>query len=58
MTIPDEHLPLILEALQFRADYLRARERDSRPQLELIDMLKRKPVAKEEALAPAKRKRA
>jgi hypothetical protein len=58
VTIPDEHVPLIIEALDFRAAYLRACNRDESPCLEVIELLKRKPATKEEGAVAPKKKRA
>jgi hypothetical protein len=40
MTIPDEAVPLILKALEFYVAYLKTGNRDDRPYLEVIAVLK------------------
>jgi hypothetical protein len=47
--VPDEQLPLIIEALEHRAAYMRSQRWDDRPHLELAEKLKRKPPASEKA---------
>lgn len=49
MEIPDETLPLIIEALEHRAAYMKAVQRDDRPYTELAEKLKRKPPSSEKA---------
>ena len=54
--VTDKQLPLIIEALEHRAAYMKAVQRDDRPYRELAEMLKRKPPASEKAEKRATRK--
>jgi hypothetical protein len=54
--IPDDRLPLIIEALEHLAGYKRSRRCDDRPYLELAEQLKRKPPANEKAETRTARK--
>lgn len=56
MTIPDEHIPLILKALDTQAALMRATNRDERPYLEIVELLKRKPASKEDGAVVKKRR--
>ncbi len=57
MLVPDEDIPFIVEALDHRAEYLRATKRDEQPFREIAERLKRKGPGKEEANPKATRKR-
>lgn len=57
MLVPDDDIPLIIEALDHRADYLRATGRDDRAFLEISERLQRKGLGREEAAPKASRKR-
>jgi len=42
VTIPDEHVPYILTAVEHYAAYMKATARDERPYSEIAELLKRK----------------
>ena len=57
MLVPDDDIPFIIEALDHRADYLRATQRDEQPFRVIAERLKRKGPGKEEAAPKVTRKR-
>ena len=58
MTIPDEHVPYILIAVEHYVAYMKATARDERPYLAIAESLKRKGQGKEEPDRTVKKKRA
>lgn len=54
MTIPDEKVPLLIEALEHLAAYRRVQQRNEQPYLELVEELRKKPPAKEESKTKAR----
>ena len=58
MDIPDEFVPRVVAALEQIAAYMKATDRDQQPYQEVLDFMKRKAPAKEEAAPVLKKKRA
>jgi hypothetical protein len=58
VNLTDEHIPMVVRALEHYAAYLRATNRDERFFVELAESLKRKEQAKEEPARSVKKKRA
>lgn len=56
MTIPDEHVPYILTAVEHYAAYMKATARDERPYSDIAELLKRKGQGKEEPVRTARKK--
>ena len=58
VSIPDHHLPRIITALEFHAEYLRVTKRDGRPLLDTVEELKRRNPASEESQPFSQKNRA
>jgi len=56
VTIPDEHVPYILTAVEHYAAYMKATARDERPYSDIAELLKRKGQGKEEPVRTARKK--
>jgi hypothetical protein len=58
VNIPDEHVPMIIRALEHYADFLKATSRDDRLPRDLAESFKKKPPAKQEPGRAVRRKKA
>ena len=56
VTIPNEKLPLLIQALEHFGAYLRVTNRNAQPYIELAEGLKRKGPEKEEAKLKARKR--
>lgn len=58
LEIPDEHIPLLIRALEHYYAYMRAVQRDDSRYQQVADFFKRKPlVPSNRSVKPTKRKR-